>query len=203
MHLKFIIGIDDGLDAIVFLDDAQPLQHALLELLGRLLLGLVLHVEHGRQVAFLELHLADEEVGLVASGGMDAIEMIGAACKSMLAGLMEVVAEVLVDTTGTLGSLDHDKPDGALVDESLVAQLVPVDVALVMADVNAVNLVARRIADVAVQGTPTETEGADEDVVEEINVKRQNGTTAYPHRPTGHELQQADEDVRFFMNPEL
>ena len=65
------------------------------------------------------------------------------------------------------------------------------------------NLVARRIADVAVQGTPTEAEGADEDVVEEINVKRQYGCTAYPHRPTGHELQQADEDVRFFMNPEL
>ena len=63
--LKFIIGVDDGLDTIVAFDDLQPFEDAGLELLVALLLGFVLDVEDGRQVTVLELDLTDEETCLV------------------------------------------------------------------------------------------------------------------------------------------
>ena len=63
--LKFIIGVDDGLDTIVAFDDLQPFEDAGLELLVSLLLRFVLDVKDGRQVTVLELDLTDEETCLV------------------------------------------------------------------------------------------------------------------------------------------
>ena len=90
---------------------------------------------------------------------MNAIEMIGSTSKTVLAGLIEVLAEILIRLRGSLRSLDHNETDGALVDHALVLQHVPVDAALMVGDVDAVDLIALGITNVAIEGAPTESEG--------------------------------------------
>jgi hypothetical protein len=51
-----------------------------------------------------------------------------------------------------------------------------------------VNLVALGIADVAIEGTPTEAEGTDEEVVEEPDIGRNDSQSAYPPAPGGDTL---------------
>jgi hypothetical protein len=55
--------------------------------------------------------------------------------------------------------------------------------ALMVGDVDSVNLVAFRITDVAIEGTPTEPERSDKEIVEKPDVARHNGRTSYPPTP--------------------
>ena len=195
-RLEFIIGIDDGLDAIVLFHDFQPQPDTLLELLVSLVLGLVLDVEDRRQVAILEFYVLDEELGLSLGGRMDAVEMVGTTGKAVLASLIEIVDKVFVDLRGALRSLDHDETHRELVDGAFVLQRLPIDGALVVADVDTVNLVAFRITDVAIKGAETESEGTDEEIIEEIDVGSQHRRSTQPPGPSGHVLQKTDDDVR-------
>ena len=67
---------------------------------------------------------------------------------------------------------------------------------LMMGDVDAVDLVALGIADIAIEGAPTETEGRDEEIIEKPDVAQHDSDTAYPPSPGGDFLQQADKKVR-------
>ena len=199
--LELVVGIDDGLDAVVPFYNVEPLLHALLEVGIALPLGLVLYVEHGGQVALLELDVADEEARLVGSLRMDAVEVVGSARETVLTGLMEVVGKPLVDTRGSLGGLDHDEADGPMVYHAVVLQLLPVDFALMMADVDAVYLVALGIVHVAIERSPAKAEGANEDVIEKEDVDGHNASTAHPPRPTGQALEQTDKKTGTMVNP--
>ena len=97
---------------------------------------------------------------------------------------------------GALRSLDHDETHRELVDGSFVLQHLPIDSALVVADVDTVNLVAFRITDVAIKGAETESEGTDEEIIEEIDVGSQHRRSTQPPGPSGHVLQKTDDDVR-------
>ena len=176
-------SVDDGLHLIVLLDDVEPGKHRCLELVVGLVLGFMLHVQYGRQVAILQFHLAQEVAGLALGRRMDAVEMVGATGETVLTGLVKVLAEVLVGLGRAFGGLDHDEADGVTVDGALVLQYVPVDVSLMVGDVDAVYFVAFGIADITVQSPPAEAEGADEEVVEEPDVARHNGQSAYPPAP--------------------
>ena len=114
--------------------------------------------------------------------------MIGTTGKSVFTSLIEVLAEILVNLRGTLGGLNHHEADGELVDDAFVLQFLPVYLALMMADVDAVDFVALGIADVAIEGAPTEAEGSDEDVVEEVDVDGKDSRSAHPPRPSGQML---------------
>ena len=46
--------------------------------------------------------------------------MVGSTGKTVLTGLIEILAEVLVGLCGTFRRLDHDETDGTLVDHALV-----------------------------------------------------------------------------------
>ena len=152
----------------MLLYDVEPLQHRGLELIISLLLRLVLHVEHGRQVAVLQFHLAHEMLGLTVGGRVYAEEVVGSADDAVLAGFVEVVVEVGVELVGTFGGLDEDKTDGCALYVG-VAHLFPVDVLLVVADVDAADG-AGRVVGVAVDGFPAEGVGTDEGFVEEDDV---------------------------------
>ena len=193
--LELVIGIDDGLHAVVLLYDVKPFEDALLELFVGLLLGLVLYVEHRGQVAVLQFDLLDEVAGLLFGWGVDAVEVVGSARESVLAGLVEVLVEVLVDFRGSLGGLNHDEADGAVLDGALVLQRVPVYRALVVGDVDAVDFVALGIADVAIEGTPTKAVGRHEEVIEEPEVDACYGQPAQPPRPRRQLLQEAHEGI--------
>ena len=55
-------------------------------------------------------------------------------------------------------------------------------------DVNAMNLIAFRIADIAIQGTPTEAKGTNKDIIEKIDIYGNNRDAAYPPRPSRQAL---------------
>ena len=63
-HLKFIIGIDDGLDTIVLLHNFEPLENAGSKLFVSLLGRFVLDIKNGWQVAILQLDVTNEERSL-------------------------------------------------------------------------------------------------------------------------------------------
>ena len=149
LQLELVVGVDDGLHAVVALHHEQPGEHVAAEVVAALLLGLLLHVEHGRQVAPLQLHLADERLRLVDGWRLGTVEVVGATGEAVLAGSVEVVLKVFVHLVGTLRGLNHDEAYGAGVDDAIAAQPFPVYVALVVADVDAVYVVAPGVAHLA------------------------------------------------------
>ena len=158
-QFELVVSVEYGLHAVVCLGLLQPLQHAGAELLFADALWLLLHVEHRWQVAPLQFDVADEESGLVGSGRLCAEEMVGSASEAVLACLCEIVVEALVHLCGSLSGLYHHEADGALVDGATLAQFGPVDVALIVADVNAVYVVAFGVVDVAVECSPAQSVG--------------------------------------------
>ena len=65
--------------------------------------------------------------------------MVGTAHDAMLACGLEVALEARVDDVAALGGFDEDELQGLFVDEGTVAHQLPVDVALVVTDVDAVD----------------------------------------------------------------
>ena len=183
-RLKFIIGVDDGLDVVVLLDNVQPLQHRRLELVIGLVLGFVLHVEHGWQVAVLQLHLTEEVLCLTVGRRVNAVEMVGTTGEPILTGLVEILTEILVGLRRAFGGLDHHETDGTAVNHTFVLQFVPIDMSLVVGDVNTVNLIPIRIADVTIERTPAETEGTDENIIEKPDVDSHDSSSTKPICPT-------------------
>ena len=92
--------------------------------------------------------------------------MIGTAGETILQRLLEIVLELLVDAVGALCGLDHHEAHGTLVDHALIAQHLPVDIALIVRDVDAVNLIALRMVDLAIKCPPAETVGRNEEIIE-------------------------------------
>ena len=180
--LKFIIGIDDGLHVIAVLDNVQPCENVALEIFHAALLGLMLHIEHGWKVALLKMYLLEKIIGLLARRRLVAPEMIGTANEAILACLIEIVVEVFVHAAGTLGGLDHDKAQRLSFDGGIL-QFLPVDVALIVADVDAMNHVSLGVFLVAIEGTPAKARGSDEEIVERPHIERSPQKAAYPPCP--------------------
>ena len=169
---------------IAVFHDVEPREHIALEILHRAVLGFVLDVENRRQVAFLKLHLLEEEVSLVACRRAIAPEMIGTANETVFAGFIEIVVELLVEERGSLGALHNDEAQGASLNHR-VTELVPLYRRLVVRDVDAVNLIAVGIAGIAVEGTPAESRRADEEIIEQPDIDHHHADTAYPPSPSG------------------
>jgi hypothetical protein len=60
VQLKLIIGIENGLHAIMVFHRLKPRQHATLKLVSVLVAGLLLDVKYGGQIAGFELHSINE-----------------------------------------------------------------------------------------------------------------------------------------------
>jgi len=95
--LKIVIGIKNGLHMIAVFHDVKPCEDVALEVFHGALIGLVLDVEHGGQVAFLQVDLLQEVVGLVACRRVVAPEVVGPTHEAVLASLVEIAVEVFVE----------------------------------------------------------------------------------------------------------
>ena len=168
--LKLIIGIDDRFHMIPILYDMQPYEHIALKILYTLVIGLMLDVEYGRKIAIRKMHLLQEVIRLFASRRFIAPEMIHATDESVVASLIEVLAEVFIQAAGTLGTLDDDKAHRTTLDHRIV-ELLPVYLTLIMRNINAMNLVAFGIYLIAIEGTPSETGRSDKEMIEQKNIQ--------------------------------
>ena len=182
LEFEFVVGVDDGLDMVAVFYNVKPGEDVALKILYRALLGLVLYIEHGGQVAFLQMYLLKEIIGLVAGRRFVAPEVVGTTDKSVFASLIEVVVKVFVHTAGPLCSLDHDEAEGLSLDGGIL-ELSPVDITLIMADVDAVNHVSLGELLVAVEGAPAEAGRTNEEIVEGPDVEDDDQDTSYPPCP--------------------
>ena len=160
---------------IVFLNNIEPLQYRGFELRVSLFLGFMLYVKHWWQITVFKPYLTHEMLSLALGRRMDTVEVVGTARKTVLSRLMEVLTEVLVGLGTSLRGLDHHEADGASVDRTLVLQLIPVNMTLMVRYIDAVNLVTLRVADIAIEGTPAKTKRSYEEIVEEPDVGCNNG----------------------------
>ena len=182
-HLKLKISIDDRFNLIVLLNHVQPLEYRTLKLGISLFLRLMFYVEHRRKIAIFKFYGVHKMPGLLVGRCMDTIEMIGTTGKTILTGLIEIVAEVLIGLGSTLSGLDHDETDGTLVDRAIVLEFVPVDAPLMVGNVDTVDLIAFGIADIAIEGTPSKSERRNEEIIKEPDIACNNCCTTYPPTP--------------------
>ena len=75
--------------------------------------------------------------------------MIDPTGKAMFTGEPEIALKTFVYLIGALSGLDHHDADGALVDSAMIVKFSPVNVSLIVADVDAVDVVAHGIAHLA------------------------------------------------------
>ena len=122
--------------------------------------------------------------------------MVGTTCKTVFASLIEIIFEFRVNARCTFSSLNHDKTHRKLVNHSMILKFLPVNIALVVWDVYAMYFVSFWIADITIEGTPTETERTDKDIIKEEHISGHHQTSAQPPSPPRHVLQQTNKDIR-------
>ena len=103
--------------------------------------------------------------------------MVSATNKTVFAGLVKIVVEVLVDTRRTLCRLHNDEFKRKAVD-GCVAQLVPINFTLIVRYVYAVNGKAVWIVCIAIQSTPTKTRGTYKEIIKHPYIKAHHAHTA-------------------------
>ena len=75
--------------------------------------------------------------------------------KAMLARIIKVVVEIVIQFVGALCRLDHDKPERAPSNHT-IAQQLPMDVTLIMRDVDAMYLITCGVVGIAIKCAPPE-----------------------------------------------
>ena len=94
--------------------------------------------------------------------------MVRSAHNVVLLGIVKVLVEVLIPDVGAFGSLDEYKGDGCAL-YLCIAQLVPIDVSLIVGDVQTTHFPVR-VGDVSVKGFPSKRVGTHESLIEESDV---------------------------------
>ena len=139
----------------------------------------MLHVKNRRQVALFKTYGIKEVVGLRTCRRLIAPEVIGTTYESVFACLTEIVLEFVVNASRAFCRFYHYKAQWTTLDAGS-AQLVPVDVALVVRNVNTVYFVACRIVGIAEQCTPSESGRTYQKRVEQPHVQTHYGNAANP-----------------------
>ena len=105
---------------------------------------------------------------------MNTIEVIGTAGKTILTGLIEIVLKILINLGSSLSSLNHNETNGELINCTFVFERLPIDVTLMMTNINTMNFIAFGITDVAIECPKTKTKGTDEEIIKEIDVSNKD-----------------------------
>ena len=179
---------------VMILHDLKPFQNTRLELFVRLVLGFMLHVKDRRKVPILQFHMFDEILRLCLGRRVDTIEMVGTTGEAILTSLIEVVLKILVNDTGTLSRLDIHEANGILVDLSVVLQFLPVNLPLMVTDIDTMNLIALRVTGIPIERTPTEAERSDKDIIEEKDIKSDDQRPPSPPSPSRHVLKETHKE---------
>ena len=106
-------------------------------------------------------------------------EVINPSDQVVSLSISKVPVKVIIEEFLAFCGLDEDKVHRGIADGS-IAKFLPIDAVLIVADVNAAHFVPFRIGRFAIKGTPTETEGAYKEVVEEAYVSNRYKDTSQP-----------------------
>ena len=181
VHLEPVSRVEDGLHAVFLFHDVKPCLHGFPELRPRQAARLF-HVQHGRQVARLQMHLFQEEKGLPPRVDVGKEEVVSAPDEVVLLGFVKVQVEVFVQQSLPFGGFDEHETDGRRV-QAGVAQQLPVDVFLIVRHVDAMHVEAFRIHGIAINGLPAPRRRVDEEMIKESNVGHRQQHSARPDGP--------------------
>ena len=96
--------------------------------------------------------------------------MISATNKTIFAGIIEIIDEIIVNLTRSFGGFYHHETHGAFLYHTVVLQCLPVYLSLIVADVDTVYFISLGIGDVAIESTPSKSKWRDEEIIEEIDI---------------------------------
>ena len=113
-------------------------------------------------------------------------------CTPRLFSVGKVTIEVIVEQLLAFRSLDKHEANRRITHRS-VTKFFPIDAFLIVAYVDATNLVAFGEGRFAIDGTPTEAERVNKKVIEKAYVGCRDEQTAKPKRPRRHTSEQAQE----------
>ena len=186
--MKIVSSVDNRAYAIVALDNLQPGEDSAAQLrIGET--ACAFDIENGRQVAWLQFDMTNEEAGLFLDINIRDEEMICSANDVGLTRLAEILVETLVNDTGTLGGLDEDETQRA-IHNPCIAQAVEINTFLIVRDINTANLVVVRINGVAI-GCRCWMRGAQ---IDEVRHKKRiasyGQTNEYINNPRRHSPQE-------------
>ena len=170
------------------LHSVEPFLNILLQLFFRPLTR-QFDIEHRRQISTIEFHGTDKKVRLLQGIRTWSEEMVGPTNKAMATCLFEVVFESIVTMISSLGGFHKNKVKRK-IRFSVLFQLLPVDVPLIMGDIDAMHLIATRDTNAillpSVALLPTIRIRADNEIIEsERKYPDHNKRKGIAH-PNGH-----------------
>ena len=177
--LELQSGVDDGGRAEASFHEVEPLEGFFSQRFGRLVADF-LNVEHGGEVALLELDVVHEIARLPVARDVGREIVIGSTNEAVLSRFPEVALKISIQMAFSLGGFDEDKFHAGIVGNGGGGHLVPIDGALVVAHIDAVDAVVVRQFRLAEDGAPTIAVGSYEKVVEEQGVDQDDGQSTDP-----------------------
>ena len=177
--LELQSGVDDGGCAEASFHEVEPLEGFFSQRFGRLVADF-LNVEHGGEVALLELDVVHEIARLSVARDVGREIVIGSTDEAVLSRFPEVALKISIQMAFSLGGFDEDKFHAGIVGNGGGGYLVPIDGALVVAHIDAVDAVVVRQFRLAEDGAPTIAVGGYEKVVEEQGVDQDDGQSTDP-----------------------
>ena len=177
--LELQSGVDDGGRAEASFHEVEPLEGFFSQRFGRLVADF-LNVEHGGEVALLELDVVHEIARLPVARDVGREIVIGSTDEAVLSRFPEVALKISIQMAFSLGGFDEDKFHAGIVGNGGGGHLVPIDGALVVAHIDAVDAVVVRQFCLAEDGAPTIAVGSYEKVVEEQGVDQDDGQSTDP-----------------------
>ena len=116
----------------------------------------------------------------------------------MLARIIKVVVEIVIQLVGALCRLNHDKPERA-TSYHAIAQQLPINLTLIVRDVDAVYLITIGIVGITIKRAPPEPGRTHEKLIECPHVEQRKDNPPYPNGPSGT----SNEESRAFLSDSL
>jgi len=158
-------GVDDRRRSVAPFGEAEPFESFFSQFFGSER-SQFLNVEYGGEVSVFELDIVHEIAGLLVARHLGREIVVGAPHESILTGLAEIALKFAVEVTFSLSGFDKHKFDPCVARNGGGGHLFPIDVALVVADVEAVYGVAGRQFDISEQSVPATAVGGYDEAIE-------------------------------------
>ena len=110
-------------------------------------------------------------IGLIACRRFDAPKVVGTTNEAIVSGTLIVFIKCFVELARSFCALHNDEANGISLNHS-IGHLLPVDVGLIMRDINAVDFIAFGIFSFTIKRTPTEAGWSNKEMIKAPNVDR-------------------------------
>ena len=141
-----------------------------------------LNVEYGGEVSVFELDIVHEIAGLLVARHLGREIVVGTSHETVLTGLAEIALKFAVEVTFSFGGFDKHKFDPCVARNGGGGHLFPIDVALVVADVEAMYGVAGRQFDISEQSVPATAVGGYDEAIEKEGENEDSNEATDPKR---------------------